>query len=97
MVARARSQRSDDFLAGRRQPVVSERCQDRALVLRLFEAHTRALGVSEVTVEQWVRAADAHYGTPDEPGGVACIRAVLAVEDGFPASRVTRGFPEGRI
>lgn len=94
MVARRSSLRAS-FLP-RRLGTVSDRAHDRALVLRLFEAHTRALGVNAVTLEQWMRAAEKNYGTANEPGGIGCIRAVLAVADGFPAGRVTRGFPEGR-
>lgn len=97
MVARAASKRARaSFLPSADSEEPSPRTYDRGLILHLFDAHLRALGVTGKFREQIMGAAKKKYGLKDAPGGIAAIQAVVAVLDGFPVERVRRGFPEGR-
>lgn len=73
------------------------RSRDRELVLRLFEADLRALGIQPKIRAEWLRQAAKEYGGPHEPGGLCAIRAIIAVLDGFPVERVKRGFSESML
>lgn len=74
----------------------STRARDKTVILELYGAELRAIGIAPSNRATYMKVAKERFGDPrTEPPGLAGIRAMVAVLDGFPVDEVTTHFPQG--
>lgn len=97
MVVRVRRKRRPaDHFEEDAPPEVSARVFDDELILKLYETRLRAFNIPFASREQWLKDGRRSIEVGNEFEDISCIRAMVAVLDGFPAGRVRAKFPEGR-